>query len=181
MMCVINNIKLKNTLKSSLLCLCTFSGFFGFYGFFITLFYRDNIILVCICFGLVVLSFIIIINCFDTRQSYNNHIQQSNINTNMQVNIDQLRSNIAEIEENTREYMDQITINIDNNIFNFNEYKKKYSENITLDNNVCSICLEVINNNYFCFKKCNHVYHNECLKTWLNIKKCCPNCRHNYP
>ena len=44
--------------------------------------------------------------------------------------------------------------------------------------NECSICLEEYNRDKDIIKlKCNHEYHKECIKMWLNINKICPQCR----
>ena len=44
--------------------------------------------------------------------------------------------------------------------------------------NKCSICLEEYNRDKDIIKlKCNHEYHKECIKMWLNINKICPQCR----
>ena len=65
----------------------------------------------------------------------------------------------------------------------FDIYKKKYNNNniILKKNTICTICLEEINEDCFNYKNCNHSYHEDCLKTWLEIKKVCPNCRIPYP
>ena len=72
---------------------------------------------------------------------------------------------------------------IPENIFNYTEYKKKYNKNILLNKNTeCTICLNIIEDNYFCYNKCLHVYHETCLKVWLNnYNYNCPNCRQEYP
>lgn len=42
----------------------------------------------------------------------------------------------------------------------------------------CSICLEEIGWTAMCLDKCKHVFHKECIDTWLEYKKPhCPNCR----
>lgn len=40
----------------------------------------------------------------------------------------------------------------------------------------CSICLENITNKYTILK-CNHVFHANCIKTWLKTHMECPMCR----
>ena len=43
---------------------------------------------------------------------------------------------------------------------------------------VCSICLEEFEYNQELKKlKCNHIFHKECLESWINDKKICPLCR----
>ena len=75
----------------------------------------------------------------------------------------------------------RINNDIEKNELDFNKYKTKYSKNSKLDSIICIICLEIIDNNYFCYKNCNHIYHDDCIKTWLNINKSCPTCRQVYP
>ena len=46
--------------------------------------------------------------------------------------------------------------------------------------NKCSICLEeYIENNNIIKLNCEHQYHKECIKEWLNINRNCPQCRKN--
>lgn len=42
----------------------------------------------------------------------------------------------------------------------------------------CTICLEDFDNTKIIVQtRCNHYYHKECLKNWLNVDSTCPNCR----
>jgi len=42
----------------------------------------------------------------------------------------------------------------------------------------CSICLECINNSDNIYKlNCDHCFHRNCIKKWLNKKSSCPLCR----
>ena len=43
-------------------------------------------------------------------------------------------------------------------------------------NRECSICLQS-NNNYWIKTWCEHEFHEECIKKWIQIKMCCPLCR----
>ena len=43
-------------------------------------------------------------------------------------------------------------------------------------NEECSICLDT-NNKVWIKTKCNHAYHEECFKDWIQISKSCPICR----
>ena len=46
--------------------------------------------------------------------------------------------------------------------------------------NKCSICLEEYTKGYDIIKlNCEHQYHKDCIKIWLNINKNCPQCRKN--
>jgi hypothetical protein len=42
--------------------------------------------------------------------------------------------------------------------------------------NLCSICLDYINNDSETLK-CNHIYHRSCINRWLEINNTCPYCR----
>lgn len=42
---------------------------------------------------------------------------------------------------------------------------------------VCSICLCNINNTQAKKTKCNHIFHEKCLKKWFQFKNTCPLCR----
>lgn len=52
-----------------------------------------------------------------------------------------------------------------------------YNENI--NQKTCSICLEEYKkNDKVFFTKCNHLFHSECIRSWLNINnRTCPLCR----
>ena len=41
---------------------------------------------------------------------------------------------------------------------------------------VCNICLDYINDNA-CKLHCNHLFHTNCIKKWININASCPICR----
>ena len=43
-------------------------------------------------------------------------------------------------------------------------------------NEICSICLDTINIQYYKLK-CNHVFHTACLDEWIKSKNNCPLCR----
>jgi len=57
----------------------------------------------------------------------------------------------------------------------------RFSKNNTKLNESCPICLldyEVGDKNLMILK-CNHVYHNECIRQWLQRDVRCPTCRFN--
>lgn len=64
---------------------------------------------------------------------------------------------------------------------NFYLYLKKLARTpVTLD--ACSICLEDFckENELIVLKKCRHMYHELCFKSWLRTNKIsCPLCRKN--
>jgi len=41
----------------------------------------------------------------------------------------------------------------------------------------CIICLSEIKSTCISGPKCNHIYHLECAKRWLNINHSCPLCK----
>jgi hypothetical protein len=43
----------------------------------------------------------------------------------------------------------------------------------------CSICFEEFKDVYFS-THCHHLFHRECITTWLHKKKNCPVCRHSF-
>ena len=43
--------------------------------------------------------------------------------------------------------------------------------------NKCSICLDIINNNFHKQKCCSNYFHLKCLKRWYQINSRCPLCR----
>ena len=55
---------------------------------------------------------------------------------------------------------------------------------MTNENNECAICLEQfeVGQKLSCsqMRICNHVYHEQCLYTWLMKNDCCPCCRVNF-
>jgi hypothetical protein len=58
------------------------------------------------------------------------------------------------------------------------ELKAKYKGEVM----PCSICLADIAQNEEIIKlKCSekHVYHEKCIKSWMDVKICCPVCRKN--
>lgn len=42
----------------------------------------------------------------------------------------------------------------------------------------CSICLENYNDDSdVCILKCKHMFHRDCIKSWLKVKRNCPYCK----
>ena len=52
--------------------------------------------------------------------------------------------------------------------------------NTNKDENICSICYEILNNkeNNLITTRCNHTFHKSCLDKWN--RSTCPMCRHKY-
>jgi len=68
-----------------------------------------------------------------------------------------------------------ININPVNNI-NRQEYIYNNSNQI-YNQSMCSICLDVFNENEHLIKlNCNHYFHNNCINNWFVTKTNCPNC-----
>ena len=72
----------------------------------------------------------------------------------------------------------------------YNEYKDNFiiyklnirrlnsTDDLLLDE--CSICLEKYKKkDQIIDLECNHVFHKECIKLWLNKNNSCPQCREN--
>ena len=55
----------------------------------------------------------------------------------------------------------------------FKNYKKIKNKRI------CSICFDEEIKISFTKTKCNHYYHNDCLRKWCKISNSCPICRFN--
>lgn len=53
-----------------------------------------------------------------------------------------------------------------------------YNEDNLLNSN-CTICLDDFKNNekLMTLTDCKHVFHKECINTWLDTKQTCPNCQ----
>lgn len=57
------------------------------------------------------------------------------------------------------------------------KYKDKCSPGCTCDN-TCVICLEEVISRGHVYLACNHVFHRDCIDTWLNKNSSCPYCRY---
>ena len=54
---------------------------------------------------------------------------------------------------------------------------KKISDN---NSNICSICIDNINKGEeYSELSCNHIYHTNCILSWLEKHATCPTCRKN--
>jgi hypothetical protein len=45
----------------------------------------------------------------------------------------------------------------------------------------CSICYEFYDDSTSINTNCNHIFHNECLQTWISTQDTCPLCRRKKP
>lgn len=54
-------------------------------------------------------------------------------------------------------------------------------ENIDLGDTTCRICLsDFESTENICILPCTHLYHSECISTWMSREITCPTCRRNY-
>ena len=125
-------------------------------------------------------------NNFDIHYNFNNYDSDSNSQDSIQ-------------DFNTLNQFGYIMIGIllimscsiivQNNKIVFQNYYQKYNMNkylythkkIIQNNNLlndCSICLEIFKNNESVISlPCNHIFHHECIQTWLKNSNNCPLCR----
>ena len=70
-------------------------------------------------------------------------------------------------------------------IYKKNLNNTRYTK-INFDSNIeyyesCTICLEDFDYNEKILQlKCNHIYHEKCIKTWFTKKSNCPNCNNSF-
>ena len=107
----------------------------------------------------------------------------NNINlTNVTININDIDFEIdTTIEVNNQPVIEQepehSTRNQTIKIISNNSIILKF-DNDDDDEIICSICLEKINDKCNNLKlKCAHIFHNDCINTWLNTNNKCPLCR----
>jgi len=122
----------------------------------------------------------------NTNNNTNNNIFINNINNNNSIynniynninfynNYYNILTQIIE-SRNIEDTLDDVLVSLDNNdLINLKTYK-----NIKTDNINCCICMDDIQDNeMICELRCNHQFHELCIKTYLskyNYK--CPLCR----
>ena len=66
----------------------------------------------------------------------------------------------------------------DDDRYNDDDYDDDYDDDNYLIQNdlLCIICLTELSSKSIKILKCNHKYHDECLKEWFTFKKICPTC-----
>lgn len=68
-----------------------------------------------------------------------------------------------------------------NNKLKHNRYEKIIFDEEKEYYDSCTICLDDFDNNEKLLKlKCNHIYHEKCIKTWFKNKSNCPNCNSSF-
>lgn len=70
------------------------------------------------------------------------------------------------------------------NVIKYEDYLTEKSaginENEIVINDDCVICFEkFIDNDNIILLKCNHIYHQACISSWIKINNTCPTCREN--
>ena len=57
-----------------------------------------------------------------------------------------------------------------------------FKQNVENDNisRICIICYDNISYDDLIFTKCDHYYHESCIKRWLAINQVCPICKRQY-
>ena len=68
-------------------------------------------------------------------------------------------------------------LNYCNNLYKQKKNMTKKLNQLLINNNECSICLDKINLENAVILNCEHYFHKECLKIWFNKSKTCPICR----
>ena len=87
-------------------------------------------------------------------------------------------NNVEEILEQA----DNFGRNLDNNYRPLNEFELMEIKSVTVNeskDNCCSICLHNIevDDREIILKKCKHVFHSTCIKSWFKVKSFCPLCK----
>ena len=116
---------------------------------------------------------------------YNHHLYHNN---NLNHNIDNLENDLNDLDlydddiddmENEFDPFDDIKKGLNKNILdNMVITKMKNVEKLDNDKKKCTICLE----NYkdgddFIALPCIHIFHSDCIKTWLKNQTTCPICK----
>lgn len=98
------------------------------------------------------------------------HVSNEHINRGLLVLASTM---VNELRENTNPHLTEQQINTIPNI-SFND-----SIHATMN---CSICQDNFNMNETIKQlPCNHLFHSECIVTWLQMNNTCPNCRYVIP
>ena len=128
-------------------------------------------------------------NLFDNRNSRNHYNNIININNDESIEIieNNIRHNISIFLEN---YYRDDGMNSSHNIFNYdsNNNDDKISQleskilenvdNLSPDKKSCIICLENFQKSDIIINlECLHMYHDNCIKKWLNENNYCPICK----
>ena len=66
-----------------------------------------------------------------------------------------------------------------NIVGNFDHFFKEKVENDNISR-TCIICIDNISYNDLIFTKCDHYYHEFCIKKWLTLNQVCPICKRQY-
>jgi len=58
--------------------------------------------------------------------------------------------------------------------------KKNYVPKRRINDYMCSICTEYIPVHQRVFTSCGHIFHEQCICTWIQKSRTCPNCRNPF-
>jgi hypothetical protein len=88
---------------------------------------------------------------------------------------EQFKNNIIRILEIIKKEKGDIKKELDI-LSDLADLKMKEYKNKIVNDDICVICLENLKVN-MTIKKCNHVFHMDCLKNWHKTNRNCPVCR----
>ena len=114
-----------------------------------------------------------------TNQNINSRANNPNQNANSNVAQNSVNnSNVLFNNKNLSDFdkkKDELFLEMDQYQY---KQKKKYDSRRETE---CAICLEEFKRNDIIkeFYKCKHIFHKECLKSWLKRSNECPLCKHD--
>ena len=119
-----------------------------------------------------------IINQNQNSNRYIIPVQNQNINSNIAQNSVANNSNVLFSTKNLSDFdkkKDELFLEMDQ--YQYKHIQKYDSRRET----ECAICLEEFKRNDIIkeFYKCKHIFHKDCLKSWLKRSNCCPLCKHD--
>lgn len=118
---------------------------------------------------------------YSREQRNKNNVNVHPISTPIHISTESQRSMAIIIYFKVTDYNFQATSRIDTDVLIPHLETAKRVPTTLEENEYCAICLEtikgrdIINN-----LACNHIYHHECIVTWLYAKKNCPICKTTY-
>ena len=99
------------------------------------------------------------------RNNTNNTNNTNNPTSNIALNL-QLYNNMIDSFDLLREHIIFNNFSIDNIIDKLNHFK--WNDKYIYLNDICYICMDHFTNNDKCIKlKCDHIYHLNCIKKWI--------------
>ncbi len=133
-----------------------------------------------------------IVNIQQNKQLNINPVQAQNINSlnsenpNRQGEQGQPQINSLEIDTDLRVLPYSANIHstktkcrLSNLIVKLRNLQKSCTESLERCKKKCN--REITSDASFMYTPCNHLFHSDCLKAWMEIKNTCPECRRNLP